>query len=35
MADVEKILDPMRREPTCIRFADLLKVCKKFFGAPR
>jgi hypothetical protein len=35
MADVEKILDQMRREPASIRFADLLKVCKRFFGQPR
>jgi len=30
-----KILDQMRREPTNVRFADLLKVCEKYFGAPR
>jgi hypothetical protein len=35
MADVEKILDQMRREPAGVRFADLLKVCRKFFGKPR
>lgn len=35
MADVEKILDQMRREPANVRFADLLKVCKQFFGKPR
>jgi hypothetical protein len=35
MADVEKILDQMRREPASIRFADFLKVCKRFFGQPR
>jgi len=35
MADAEKILDQMRREPAGIRFADLLKVCTKFFGEPR
>jgi hypothetical protein len=35
MADVEKILDQMRREPASVRFADLMKVCEKFFGKPR
>ena len=35
MADIEKILDQMRREPANVRFADLLKVCRKFFGEPR
>jgi hypothetical protein len=35
MADVEKILDQMRREPAGLRFVDLMKVCEKFFGKPR
>ena len=35
MASAEKILDQMRREPTSVRFADLLKVCETFFGKPR
>jgi hypothetical protein len=35
MADVERILDQMRREPTSVRFADLLKVCESLFGKPR
>jgi hypothetical protein len=30
-----KILDQMRREPTNVRFSDLLKVCEEYFGAPR
>ncbi len=25
----------MRREPRSVRFADLLKVCKEYFGKPR
>lgn len=35
MASTKKILDQMRREPTNIRFSDLLKVCEEFFGKPR
>jgi hypothetical protein len=35
MADVEKIIDQMRRDSANIRFADLLKVCERFFGKPR
>jgi hypothetical protein len=35
MASVEKILGQMSREPSTIRFADLLKVCEEFFGKPR
>ena len=35
MADVEKILDQMRRDPAGLRFTDLMKVCEKFFGKPR
>jgi hypothetical protein len=25
----------MRREPTNVRFSELLKVCEEFFGKPR
>jgi hypothetical protein len=35
MAHLKNILDQMRHQPTNIRFADLLKVCTKFFGKPR
>lgn len=35
MADVSKILAQMRREPTNVRFADLKKACRQFFGSPR
>jgi len=35
MASIEKLLGQMRGEPTSVRFADLLKVCEKFFGKPR
>jgi hypothetical protein len=35
VASVEKIIEQMRREPTGLRFGDLLKVCENFFGKPR
>jgi len=35
MGSAEKILDQMRREPTNIRFSDLMKVCEQHFGKPR
>jgi hypothetical protein len=35
MASAQKILDGMRREPTNVKFSDLLKVCKQYFGKPR
>ncbi|MCF8152262.1 MAG: hypothetical protein K9J80_16080 [Sulfuritalea sp.] len=35
MVDVSKILAQMRREPTNVRFADLKKTCRQFFGSPR
>jgi hypothetical protein len=35
MASSQKILDRMRREPTNMRFSDLLRVCKEYFGKPR
>jgi hypothetical protein len=35
MAGLATILEQMRREPTSVRFSDLLKVCKEYFGEPR
>ena len=35
MPPLKKILDQMRREPTNVRYLDLLKVCEEFFGKPR
>ena len=35
MASSSKILERMRREPTSVRFSDLLKVCEESFGKPR
>lgn len=30
-----KIIDKMRREPSNVRFSDLIKVCTEYFGQPR
>jgi hypothetical protein len=35
MSSAKKILDKMRREPTNVRFFELLQVCEAFFGKPR
>jgi len=35
MANVEKILESMRREPANVRFLDLKKVCQDCFGKAR
>jgi hypothetical protein len=35
MANTEKLLDQMRREPANVRFNDLRKVCEAYFGKPR
>lgn len=35
MADIEKILAGMRKQPASVRFSDLAKVCGHYFGAPR
>ena len=35
MAVTDKILQQMRESPKNIRFDDLGKVCRKYFGAPR
>jgi hypothetical protein len=35
MASVEKIIGQMCREPSTVKFSDLLKVCEEFFGKPR
>ena len=35
MRSIEKILEQLRREPANVRFADLRKVCERFFGEPR
>jgi hypothetical protein len=35
MATSKKTLEAMRRAPTNVRFADLLKVCVEHFGNPR
>jgi hypothetical protein len=35
MSSAKKILDKMRREPTNVRFSELLQICEVFFGKPR
>lgn len=35
MSGIEKILPQMRNEPAGVRFADLQKVCRTYFGKPR
>jgi len=35
VASVEKLLAQMRSAPKGVRFADLVKVCDKYFGKPR
>lgn len=35
MANSEKLLEQMRREPANVRFNDLRKVCEAYFGKPR
>lgn len=35
MTSSKKILEQMRREPTNVRFSDLLKICEGYFGKPR
>ncbi|NOS88543.1 MAG: toxin HicA [Methylococcaceae bacterium] len=35
MTSSQKILDQMRREPTNVRYSDLLKICEECFGKPR
>lgn len=35
MGDTSKILAQMRREPANVRFVDLKKICRQFFGDPR
>lgn len=35
MSDTSKILAQIRREPSNVRFSELKKVCRHFFGDPR
>jgi hypothetical protein len=35
MAQIEKILEMMRREPGNVSFNDFKKVCVSYFGKPR
>ena len=35
MPDIKKIIVQMRQNPKSVRFSDLCRVCKKYFGEPR
>jgi len=35
MANLEDIIQGMKENPRGVRFADLCKVCDKYFGKPR
>lgn len=35
MASIDDVLDRMRNEPAAVRFADLQRVCRHYFGEPR
>lgn len=35
MPSNDKIIDQMRRQPTNVKFVDLLRVCQDNFGKPR
>ena len=35
MAKIDEILAQMKQNPKDVRFTDLCKVCKNFFGEPR
>jgi hypothetical protein len=35
MATVEDLISEMQRNPKGVRFADLCRVCEKYFGQPR
>ena len=35
MGDVREVLQRLRRNPQGIRFADLAKICTRYFGPPR
>lgn len=35
MAQIEKLVAAMRKNPASVRFSDLAKVCDHYFGKPR
>ena len=35
MSDTDKLLALIERHPTNVRFSDLMRVCKQYFGEPR
>ena len=34
MANLDQLIEQMRNNPKNIRYVDLLKVCKQYFGEP-
>lgn len=35
MASSKKVLEAMRRAPTNVRYSDLFRICREYFGEPR
>ena len=35
MADVNRLVDRIKKDPKGVRFADLCRICDHFFGKPR
>ena len=35
MANIDQLIEQMRKKTKNIRFVDLIKVCKQYFGEPR
>ena len=35
MSNLDQLIEQMRKNPKNIRFVDLIKVCKHYFGEPR
>jgi hypothetical protein len=35
VASIEALVEAMRRSPTSVRFSDLDRVCRTYFGEPR
>jgi len=35
MANLDQLIEQMRNNPKNIRYVDLLRICKQYFGEPR
>ncbi|WP_017614988.1 hypothetical protein [Nocardiopsis salina] len=35
MASIDDLLEHMRNQPAAVRFTDLRRVCRHYFGEPR